>query len=86
MTWVNQIVKRCNKNIKLAEDHDGEVQEGKYEQMTCSDLQKITSMFGQLSAWREACIANRCTAGKFFTVTGNESKMTITRQRLGPFL
>ena len=59
---------------------------GRYEQMICSDLQRIVSIFGKLSAWREACITNRCTAGKFLTITGNESKMTVTRQRLGPFL
>ena len=86
VTWVNQIIKRCSRSVKIAEDDDGELQEGCYEQMTCSDLQKIMSVFGKLSAWREECITNGCTAGKFFTITGNESKMTITRQRLGPFL
>ena len=86
VAWVNQIIKRCSRTVKIAEDDDGELQEGCYEQMTCSDLQKIMSVFGKVSAWREECITNRCTAGKFFTITGNEPEMTITRQRLGPFL
>ena len=86
VTWMNKIIKRSSQAVKIAEDDDGELQEGCYEQMTCSDLQRIMSIFEKLSAWREECIANGCTAGKFFTVTGNESKMTIIRQRLGPFL
>ena len=32
------------------------------------------------------CTNNNCSAGKFYTITGNDSKMTITRQRVGPFL
>lgn len=81
LVWVTQIVKRGSKTVKVSEDEDGELQ-GCYEQMSCSDLQKVTAIFAKLSAWREECIRNNCSAGELLTITGNESKMTITRQRL----
>ena len=82
IVWMNRSESRT---AQVAEDH-GEVQEGCYERLTCSDLQGIVSLFARLSTWREACVASDCSAGKFYTVTGNESKMKITRQKLGPFL
>ena len=61
--WLNQTIKRFSRTVQISEDCDGEQQEGCYEQMSCSDLQKIVSVFGQLNAWRETCIRNMCSAG-----------------------
>ena len=87
VTWVNLIINRVSRSAQIAEDCDGELQEGCYERLTCSDLQWIISVFVRLSTWREACIANNCSAGKFYTmiITGN-AIMSITRQKLGPFV
>ena len=52
--------------MKVSEDEDGELQ-GCYEQMSCSDLQKVTAIFAKLSAWREECIINNCSAEEVIT-------------------
>ena len=40
---------------------------------------------GELVEWKAACSRNNCSAGKLLTMTGNESTMKNTRQKLGPF-
>ena len=87
ITWLNMTIKRnSNQRANIALDSRGEEQEGCYENMTCSDLQKVVAVFAELTEWRYHCTTTNCSAGKFYTVTGDESKMTITRQRVGPFL
>lgn len=88
MSWLNNIVKSNSnsKEVKVSTDFDGKEEDGCFEGMSCSDLQKIVAVFAVLSEWRQACITNGCSAGKFYAITGNESNMTITRQHIGPFL
>ena len=83
---MNSIVRAICKNAKLSKEEGTGVElPGCYEGLTCSELQKVVGVLGELFEWKVACSRNNCSAGKLLTATGNESKMTITRQKLGPF-
>ena len=61
--------------MKVSEDEDSELQ-GCYEQMSCSDLQKVIAIFAKLSAWFEECIRNNCSAGELLTPTRSSRDCT----------
>ena len=85
--WLNVTMKSTTNNrAKISEDLRGEEQDGIFEGMSCSDLHKAVSVFQELAEWKSRCTTNDCSAGKFHAVTGNDSKMTVTRDRMGPFL
>ena len=84
-TWLNAIFHSISSKVQVSVDSTGEEVEGCYEGLSCSDLQKITAKFENLDGWKAACSAKNCCAGRFLAITGNESNMTITRHRYGPF-
>ena len=83
---MNSIVLAICKKAKLSKEAGtGRELPGCYEGLSCTDLQEVVGALGELFDWKAACSRNNCSAGKFLTVTGNESTMKITRQKLGPF-
>ena len=82
---LNAMFRSTSSKVRVSTDIDGEEVEGCYEGLSCSDMQKILAKFEQLHAWKAACIANNCCARRFLAITGNESKIIITRHKCGPF-
>ena len=85
IAWINAMVRNNCTKVKISRDNNGDELEGCFEGMSCSDLQKVIAAFNELHEWRAACTGNSVSAGRFLAITGNESKMSITRHRLGPF-
>ena len=77
----------CTKSVKRAKDNVTEKEiKGSYEGLSCPDLNKVLAVLGELYEWQGACATHNASAGQLLTVTGAESKMTITCHRLGPSL
>ena len=71
--------------VRISKDSEYQEVEGCYEGLTCSNLQRILALLEELDTWKAACIANNCSAGRFLSITGDESKMTIMPHSVGPF-
>ena len=85
VAWINSLILGQSQKGTTSKDPSGMPIEGCYEGLTYSDVSKVTATLSTLHDWQSQCIQNGCSAGKLLTVTGNESKMTITQLQVGPF-
>ena len=85
--WIEAIICGMSTNNPIVTGPDGR-EPGLYHHILLGDFQQITSLLSQATRqWSSDCVANNCTCGHVFFVTGSRQGMlTMSYQVIGPFV